>query len=204
VAEDSITAMAKRFASETAKHEMTVLLDDGIHRHLRFRSPESGFYWYDLVTWPGFLAVGGDVEHWVFSRVDDMFTFFRRNGNESGINPGYWSEKIQDGRERARQHSEGAFKVLVMEELKHLPVPNLTSEQREARAELMERLNDGDGHWPEGAREMLADAERGGLFSDTWEWSFEDWDWSFLWCCFAIVEGISKYDKAKAAQAVTR
>lgn len=201
---DSIKAMADRFAKETASHEMTVLHDDGLYRHLRFRAPESSFYWYELVTWPGFLAVGGDVDHFVFSRVEDMFTFFRRNGNEHGINPSYWSEKLQDGRERAETYSEDVFKQTVMEELKHLPVPNLTEGQREARSELMERVASGDAHWAEGAREMLADAEQADLLSDTWEWRLKDWDWAFLWCCHAIVAGIAKYDAVKVAGAVSR
>jgi hypothetical protein len=191
--------MAARFAKETAKHEMTVLHDDGLYRHLRFRAPESSFYWYELVTWPGFLAVGGDVDHYVFSRVEDMFTFFR--GSKYGINPVYWSEKLQDGRERARRHSEDTFKQIVGDELKRRPVPNLSKEQREARAELLGRMGDGDGQWAETAREMLADAEQAGLFSDTWEWNFTDWDWSFLWCCFAVVEGIAAYDRAQHAGA---
>jgi hypothetical protein len=201
---DSIKAMADRFAKETAEHEMTVLHDDGLYRHLKFRNAEHGFYWYELVTWPGFLAVGGDVDHYVFSRVEDMFTFFRRNGNEHGINPSYWSEKIQDGRERAEAYSEDVFKQRVTEDLKHLPVPNLTKEQREARSELLERIADGDAHWAEGAWEMLADAECAGLLSDTWEWRLTDWDWSFLWCCNAIVAGIAKYDAARSAGAVSR
>lgn len=198
---DSIKDMAERFAKETANHQMTVLHDDGLYRHLRFRAPDSSFYWYELVTWPGFLAVGGDVDHFVFSRVEDMFTFFRRNGNQHGINPSYWSEKLQDGRERAKGHSETAFKRRVMDELKHLPVPNLTEEQREARSELLERIAGGDAHWAEGAREMLTDAERAGLLSDTWDWDFTDWDWAFLWCCHAIVAGIAAYDASKVVTA---
>ncbi len=202
--DETVKRIGERFAKETAEHVMSVLHDDGLYRHLRFRAPESSFYWFDLVTWPGHLAVGGDVDWFVFSRVEDMFTFFRRNGNDHGINPDYWSEKLQDGRERAMQHSETVFKEAVMEELKRRPVPNLTDEQREARRELLERIADGDGQWAETAREMVADAEQAGLMSDAWELSFKDWDWSFLWCCHAIVSGIAQYDAAKAAEAVTR
>jgi hypothetical protein len=38
-------------------------------------------------------------------------------------------------------------------------------------------------------------------FEDTWEWSFKDYDWWFLWACQAIVWGIAQYDAAKAAPA---
>lgn len=204
MADETIAAMAKRFARDTADHEMTVLHDDGLHRHLRFRGPEHSFYWYELITWPGHLAVGGDVDYWVFRRVEDMFTFFRRNGNQHGINPGYWSEKLQDGRERAQTHSAEVVKRRVMEELKHLPVPNLTDVQREARRELLARIEDGDGQWPETTHEMLTDAQDAGLIADFWEWRTKDWDWSFLWCCFAIVGGIAAYDKATASDEVSR
>jgi hypothetical protein len=200
---DSIKRSAERFAKETAEHELTVLRDDGLYRHLRFKASGTSFYWYDLITWPGYLAVGGDVDWFVFARVEDMFTFFR-DGSRYGINPVYWSEKLQDGRERVRRYCEDAFKRVVGEELKRLPVPNLSEAQREARSLLRERMDDGDAQWAESAREMLADAEQAGLFSDTWEWNFTDWDWAFLWCCHAIVAGIARYDAAKAVGAVTR
>jgi hypothetical protein len=196
MSDDVIERTAKMFAVNTAGHELTILHDDGLYRHIRMGKPDTGLYRYELITWPGHLAVGGDMDYYVFSRVLDMFTFFR--GRE--INPHYWSEKVKDGgRERTREHSEDAFKARVMEELKHLPAPNLTTEQREARAELLERMADGDAHHPETARELLADAERAGLFSDTWEWNFADWDYHFVYCLHAIVAGIKAYDEAKAA-----
>jgi hypothetical protein len=36
-------------------------------------------------------------------------------------------------------------------------------------------------------------------FHDTWEWSFEDYDWWYLWACHAIVWGIGQYDAAQQA-----
>lgn len=120
----TLTAAAERFQHDTATHKMTVLRDDGLYRHLRFRrvvpSPKTGkpeftsMYWFDLITWPGCLTVNGDCGTFTFTRTDDMFEFFRRNGNDHGINPGYWAEKAQavnrDGglsrysQERFRQH----------------------------------------------------------------------------------------------------
>lgn len=97
---------AERFVRDVASHQMTVLHDDGLYRHLRFKDPNHGFYWFDLVTWPGKLAFTGDFDGFVFSRLTDMFEFFRSNGNEHGINPGYWAEKIVDGRTRTSAYSE--------------------------------------------------------------------------------------------------
>lgn len=104
--------IAERFAADTAKHTMTVLHDEGLYRHLRFRAPEHSAYWFDLITWPGVLAIRGDIgESYVFQRLDDMFEFFRGKR----INPHYWSEKLDGGRYSAKQYSESKFRQLVVE-----------------------------------------------------------------------------------------
>lgn len=103
--------LAERFAKDTANHVMTVLHDDGLYRHLRFRDPGSSFYWFDIVTWPGSLAIRGDCGGFMFSRTDDMFEFFRRNGNSRGINPGYWSEKLPDNGRSVHQYSEDVLRA---------------------------------------------------------------------------------------------
>ena len=103
---------AERFGKDIAAHEMTVLHDDGLYRHLRFKAPAAGFYWFDLITWPGSLTVNGDMGSFAFSRVDDMFTFFRHDR----INPGYWAEKIRAG-SGIKQYSEDLFKQLVAEHI---------------------------------------------------------------------------------------
>lgn len=104
---------AKRFQTDTATHEMTVLHDDGLYRHLRFRNPEHGFYWFDLITWPGSLAIRGDVDGYMFTRISDMFEFFR--GKE--INPHYWSEKADGGRNSCKSYSEALFTQQVADAL---------------------------------------------------------------------------------------
>jgi hypothetical protein len=111
--QDQFKDSAERFARDTTNHEMTILRDDGLYRHLRFKPPTSGFYWFDIVTWPGFLAfVWSDTSH-VFARVEDMFTFFRRP--DYGINPGYWAEKLVTDRNVAEEFSETRFRRLVEE-----------------------------------------------------------------------------------------
>ncbi len=69
--------VAKVFALNTADHELTTLHDDGIYRHILMSKPGTGLYRYELITWPGHLAISGDLDSYVFARVDDMFTFFR-------------------------------------------------------------------------------------------------------------------------------
>jgi hypothetical protein len=70
-------AAARRFASETSKHQMTVLHDDGLHRTLRFANPDSSLYWYEITTTPGQLVFSGDGDSFVFRLAPDMFEMFR-------------------------------------------------------------------------------------------------------------------------------
>lgn len=91
------------FLRDVATHELTVIKDEELYRHLRFRRPASGNMYFDLITWPGYLCYTGDMGTYVFSRIPDMFEFFRMGNNdfnkrpepELSINPGYWSEKVQ-------------------------------------------------------------------------------------------------------------
>lgn len=76
---------------------MTILMDNGIYRHLRFQKPKSSNQWFDIVTWPGYLAYSGDMGCFMFTRLKDMFEFFR-DGREDGrlhINQSYWGEKLE-------------------------------------------------------------------------------------------------------------
>jgi hypothetical protein len=112
--------IAERFARDTKDHQMQVLRDDGLYRHLRFRRPrtQTSAYWFDLITWPGRLTVDGDCGTFTFARLTDMFEFFRGGR----INPGYWAEKIQSAghgppQDLARTCSEDLFRKLVFEEI---------------------------------------------------------------------------------------
>ena len=40
---------------------MSIERDDGLYRHLRFKSSGTNTYYFDLVTWPGYLTVTGDM-----------------------------------------------------------------------------------------------------------------------------------------------
>lgn len=241
--------IAERFAKETAEHTMQILHDDGLYRHLRFRHPRHGSYWFDLITVPHALIFRGDGESYVFDRLPDMFEFFRSGIWEDGslrINPHYWSEKLTSDRNCVMKYDQDLFerqvKEYVAEAIKERRAPRGIS-----RA-IRYLLENGDIAWEDGARRALEDFEfctftvtcvcsagetftdevdattwsyrhirtsegehrtttkRGESFSfeDTWEWSFKDYDWWFLWACQAIVWGIQQYDAAKVAeQAVT-
>ena len=54
----------ERFLKNAAAHQMEVLRDDGVNRHLRFRNPESSAYWFDIITWPGTLCIESHRVWW--------------------------------------------------------------------------------------------------------------------------------------------
>lgn len=84
------------FLRETINHTMKVRRDEGLYRHIEFSDGGSSVYRFDLITWPGYLTICGDMGTWTFSRTADMFEFFGGNF-EKGVNPRYWGEKLQMG-----------------------------------------------------------------------------------------------------------
>lgn len=203
---------AEQFTKDTAEHQLTVLRDDGLYRHLRFKAPSTGFYWFDLITWPGSLTINGDMGTHVFSRVEDMFTFFRSGPD---INPGYWSEKAR-ATNGIKTYSEDLFKQLVTEHAdQHAEEMDDEDRERFLTAVREQILECGETYYEHGAREALDEFRfsrqaptvggralghrRQMEFTDTWEWDLTDYTHQFLWCCFAIRWGIEQYDALKAA-----
>jgi len=179
-------------------HEMTVMHDDGLYRHLRFRSPDHSSYWFDLITVPGCLIFRGDGDSFVFSRTEDMFGFFRGSSHEDGVNPTYWSEKLTTGgRSSVMTYQDELFEQRVKEHV--ADAIRYGGAPRGIGKAVTEMLEWGDWVGDEhGARAALDSFEfKGWRFHDTWEWSFRSYNWWFLWACQAIVWGIKQYDAAK-------
>lgn len=212
--------MAKRFKNETATHQMTVLHDEGLYRHLRFKPSEGpSFYWFDLVTWPGNLVFRGDGETYAFSRVKDMFAFFR-DGSGYGINPLYWSEKLTSDRDGVMKYQDGLFLRKLQREVDDLVEQEYVKPEHadRFRAEVSDRIVEGGYYYSiEAAERTVSEFEfyydpkhefdyrhpADVRFENAYEWieGTKDYDWWFLWACHAIVWGIAQYDAAKAAEA---
>jgi hypothetical protein len=177
-----------------ALHQMTVCHEDGLYRHLYFGRPGTSMYSYSLVTWPGFLAIDGDLEGFVFSRVRDMVEFF---AGDRDINPHYWSEKLTNCKTRraTRVYSEDVLKRRVREALAWIEC----NEGRGSRAEVEdawnEHANDLDLGVEHVARELLHEFDH--VFGDTFEWVLDEWDHHFLLVCFAIKKGVEMYRAAR-------
>lgn len=203
-----------RFVGEVARHQLTVIRDNGIYRHLRFKRPGSIAYYFDLVTWPGYLAVTGDMGTWTFSRIDDMFEFFTDShfGHRESflINPGYWSEKFEAGAGRGRRESPCyEFDARAFDEglqqwldayLEDCDDEDAADEAREAIRE----LKGNDFPTENDAYHAVNDA----LFPSgvsTYEimegmGSLQTYSHHYLWICYAIVWGIERYRSAKLVE----
>lgn len=212
-------AMRERFARDVAEHQMSVLRDDGLYRHLRFQKADgSSFYWFDIVTWPGVLAISGDCGAFMFSRLRDMFEFFGPSGARGGfedarwgINPHYWSEKLRAPAPRdATVFSEDAARASVLEWLSDVTddmedpgqdwdeqMPRGGKRAFELYRELCWQVLDRELYDRSEFQRLVGDFEHDGTrIYDAWEWSTEEYDWQFLWCCWAIVWGIDQYRAA--------
>lgn len=215
-----------RFLHDVRDHKMTVIRDDGVHRHLRFRRPYEGAYWFDLITWPGTLCIDGDMGTYVFRRLDDMFEFFRtdrewmtRRGNKLGINPSYWSEKLQSESTYGKgfeEFSSESFRRNVMEDVAEWKEANQPDEDasvserddfdqiveslmEELEERVLSKADDGEIRAMDAAYEFESEAADDFELTDVWEWRCREYTFHFIWCCYAIAWGIQVYDDAKAA-----
>lgn len=203
------------FTSSTTEHEMYVLRDDGLYRHLRFMAPGTYMWGFDLVTWPGYLTICGDIGSYTFARTRNMFAFFADEAG--GINPDYWAQKLQGphrGRDLARTYSAEVLRQR-LDEWAHQEVqPDYCFDasadecwfyERDLVAALDRELQLHDLWSEEAARAALDDIQRWEEvdFGETWEWDLRDWDNQFLNCCWAIAHGVATYREAQpAAEAV--
>lgn len=194
----------EQFEREIANHQLTVLRDDGLYRHVRFSQPESSTYRFDLITWPGYLAYVGDMGDYVFSRLPDMFAFFRGSALQDRPNISYWAEKVcaEDRQSAVTKFSEDHFREVVAEDFERFWESHGASD--EAKAELWEEVedtvlsaldNDGKDAAFAAARDMRHDGRD--VFSDLWDHDFTEYTHRFIWCCHAIVRAIRAYDAAR-------
>ena len=194
------------FNHSTEKHEMTILHDDGLYRHLHFADPANSIYWFDLITWPGSLTIKGDMGTWTFSRLTDMFEFFT-----GYINTSYWAEKLDNGTEGgrrcAREYDDEAFKKWLVRDFWE------TSRDMESHRivtdwwnTLREEFFSCYGSWRDDSNtaiRQIYDLEVPRLvaehYQDVYEssGSWEPYTSHFEWCLAAIVAGISTYNQHK-------
>lgn len=228
----SAACTEERFLRDVAQHEMIVIRDDGVNRHIRFKEPGTINQFFDLITWPGHLCYTGDMGTYVFQRTNDMFGFFRKGGRLDCIDHHYWAEKIQAAdREGVRKFSHPKFQEMVRSwvtdhEESYRPdeddtdaVAQHAAAYAELRSEVDSEVANADDNSTR-CYDAAIDFRHNGdawqefhgpgaefEFSDVWDgfdFATSDYTFRFLWCCYALAWGIEKYDAAKqpAAKAV--
>lgn len=206
-----------RFLRDVAKHQMTVIRDEGLNRHLRFKRPNGSCYWFDIVTWPGILCIQGDMGCYVFQRLEDMFAFFRMdehdwNSNPNGlsINPGYWQEKALavDRHGKIEEFDKERFEQVINKYRCEWLRDNRHRLSKEERRALWEAVDDevlsaiDDGEHEAFSAANRFDHKAGGksfYFQDLWDHRFNDFTFHFIWNCYAIAWAVQQYDTHKAA-----
>lgn len=197
---------SEEFLKNVSLHKMQVLRDDGLYRHLRFNKGQSSVCWFDLITWPGNLCITGDMGTYAFSRIEDMFSFFRDERQKEGIsiNPGYWEEKvIASCQGETRKWSGGAFMASVEKRVVEYAEHHGFSDEdlEDLLADVLGDL-EGDQDSADISMSSLCSYSRGvdgkseGLFED-FEADCMEFTYRFLWCCYAIVWGIGEFQSEK-------
>lgn len=188
--------IGKEFEEFTKNHEMEIIKDNGVYRHINFRQPKTIHYSYSLVTWPGYLAITGDIANgYLFRRIHDMFEFF---STDRDINPQYWGEKCIGSPSPIEEHSEEVFHLSVAEHLSEDWTGLEEAELEVIRADWKTHTNRYEIQYREQAYDALRDFESNGYrFSDVWEMEFVQYDLSFLLACYAIKQGVHTYLDSK-------
>lgn len=188
--------LKERFLKDVSNHSINIVRDDGVYRHLIFSNNGSSIYRFDIVTWPGYLAYAGDMGSFVFTRTEDMFSFFRNSRKE--INLSYWSEKVvaQNKHDGVEEFSIEEFRENVLRRVRSwLSLDDGQDIPSDMLNEIQPLLDAEDMiDAVENIRDFRSDKID---FNDWWEFDNNVYTRSFIWCCYAIVWGIDLYDATK-------
>lgn len=208
------------FQRDIAQHQMTVIKDEGFHRHVRFQQPGTIEMYFDLVTWPGHLCYTGDMGTYVFERVTDMFDFFRRPDKSYRIDLRYWAQKVVSSdvggiarfsmdlfRKKIEHWVNNSDKNDRPQENGPEPLALHEAAYAELRAAVSKDVLQCDEN-PTRAYDAVTSFEHKGdawraaygpdavyTFIDFWEVDCTEYTHGFLWCCQALAWSIALYDK---------
>ncbi|CAI4198537.1 hypothetical protein OG330_31180 (plasmid) [Streptomyces albidoflavus] len=194
-----IAEIRERFAAESKDGKLTVRRDDGLYRHLEVEMPKSSAYWFEVMTWPGALAITGHTGSYVFRRDENMLAFFRSceaTGSGWKVDTRYWAEKVQPHGERdVQRYAEDRVRAYIKQaaEESEAAHPGLVAE---VEVELFSRYSNADLETEAGAKAALAAFEFDGFRFNTTGWEFTEYDYWFLYTCQAIAWTVAQYDTA--------
>ncbi len=182
----------EQFLNNVKDHKINVIRDDGVYRHIKMSNGSFNAQ-YDVLTWPGHLCITGDYGSYLFARTEDMFGFFRTKSGS--INPHYWAEKVLaesmfgDG---IQEFSVDKFRERVIEAATYY------IEDEDKKAEIMEEIDEllhCESEFECEEAMMNFDSDKVD-FTDFWEHDCKDYTFHFIWCLYAIVFAILKYDES--------
>lgn len=187
----------ERFAQNTKNHTMEVEHDEGLHRCLNIRNGKSSIYQFRITTWPGHLCISGDMGCLTFSRLPDMFEFFR--SPDGGINTTYWLEKLVgvDKHREVTQFSNRRFREVVVHEFRSYWQGGTDYVAiRECWDEVRKGLLETDYYDEREARDAAESFEHDGfVMEDFWECNLRLINPNMIWLLHAIVWAINEYDE---------
>lgn len=206
-----------KFLRDVSNHQMTIIRDDGVERHIRFKKPESGNMRFDLITWSGHLCYTGDMGTYVFQRMEDMFQFFRTDRKQLEdqglyINDNYWAEKCiaVDKPNELKKYSPDLFRANIETWRDEVLSEREGSEDFKAiknafieavNADILSYADDGEQDARKAANDfefLWNDDKTDKIYiSDLWDYDLQEYTFRFIWCCYAVAWGIQQYDKAK-------
>lgn len=196
------------FERDVASHQMSVVRDDGVHRHLLFRRPGTSCMHFQVLTWPGYLCYTGDMGTFVFQRLEDMFQFFRARQRDSlyQIDFRYWAEKVEAGNRAGEgdgvsKWDADSFKANVRDYFEQTcadeeewPADRKAALWEAIESDVCSSASFGEHY----AWAALYGFERDGFEFTDWERDCKVWTRSFTWCCHALRWAIATYDDAKS------
>lgn len=207
----------ERFINDAKFHQINIVIDDQAHRFVRFKREKGSGYWFDLITWPGCLCISGDCGTYVFSRIEDMFEFFRMDDNDFNkrkdqllnINPSYWGENLQSIGTNVGylEFDEDVFAERVEEYFETYMSPGIENDDLKAELwnsiedEVLSQSSNGEYRAYDAVYNFNFTSEDGERFQFTDFFdsgSTERYTFNYLWNLYAIVWGIQKYDEAKS------
>jgi hypothetical protein len=188
----------ERFDQESADGTVKVLRDEGLYRHLECEHPKSSAHWFEVVTWPGALALRGHTGSYVFTRDDDMLDFFRTTTAGGRLDPMYLGEKIApSGLKSVTVYSEERLRAYIAEAVAAKePEPGDLAEMVDA--DLTSQYAPADLTTEGRALAAVGAFEFDDFRFDTTGWEITELDYSFLYSCHALAWTVEQYDLLRA------
>jgi hypothetical protein len=223
---DNQSRTLARFRADTAEHQLEVLQNNGLYRHLKFSRGGSSIYRFDIITWPGYLAITGDMGESVFTRLPDMLEFFRTDQRKDEapetltINPGYWAEKCVANKGEMQEFRAELLEQTVKESFDNFIADNMVDGEDGApdtqpkwasqlwidlRSEVLSLENESVAAAIEAMDNYRPDSDTGFArfrFREPWEYasSMQDYTFHFYWRLYAIAFAVKAYDSWSDAQ----